>query len=137
MEFSNTKSVSNKDSEFEFPFVDIPCSIADFDANSTALWAAKAVPFLEPLKPQKPAEDQETTDQYHVLRHISLVFLVLRLPCPLLMLKVLFAWLEPTPARHMVHNMVAEQYSSMYVEGNKSSLTGQMAFLTPHVKFEL
>ena len=37
----------------------IPCSIASFAAVSAASWAAKGVLFLEPLKPEAPALDQE------------------------------------------------------------------------------
>ena len=35
-----------------------PCSIAFFAASSAAIWAAKGVLFLDPLKPWVPALDQ-------------------------------------------------------------------------------
>lgn len=39
----------------------IPISIAFFKAVDVAVWAAKGVLFLEPLKPQTPEEDQAIT----------------------------------------------------------------------------
>jgi hypothetical protein len=36
-----------------------PCSIATLAASSAAIWAAKGVLFLEPLKPKPPALAQE------------------------------------------------------------------------------
>jgi len=39
----------------------IPCSTAFFTAVVEAICAAKGVPFLDPLKPHPPQEDQEIT----------------------------------------------------------------------------
>ena len=38
-----------------------PCSIAFLAATSPALWAEKAVPFLDPLKPAVPELPQDRT----------------------------------------------------------------------------
>lgn len=38
----------------------IPASMASRAALEAACWAAKGVDFLEPLKPERPALDQET-----------------------------------------------------------------------------
>ena len=39
----------------------MPCSMAFRAASWAASWAAKGVPFRDPLNPCTPAEDQDTT----------------------------------------------------------------------------
>ena len=45
-------------------------SIAFFIAIVVAVWAAKGVPFLEPLNPQEPEEDQEITSPFKSVTEI-------------------------------------------------------------------
>ena len=70
-----------------------PCSIAALAAVSAALWAAKGVFFLEPLKPSPPALAQE---RVLPLVSVSVTMVLLKLericawPCSIFFFSLLF-----------------------------------------------
>lgn len=73
----------------------IPKSSALFPAFSAATCAAKGVPFLAPLKPQAPAEDQDTVSP---VRFVIVTIVLLKLdfiwatPAKALVFATFFVW---------------------------------------------